>query len=154
MAQIMLWKLAFFPSMPVLQLLPSPMRLLIADDDRLVCEMLKSYAEAFGHEVVETVSGGGLAVIQSYSRHRPDAVLLDVVMPRLNGFTVCRNILSRYPEAKIILMSGVIDPDDYSIAQSGAVAYLQKPFEMSVLDALLKSVFAEQPTVPKTQAAA
>lgn len=130
------------------------MRLLIADDDRLVCEMLKRYAEACGHEVVETVSGGGLAVIQSYSRHLPDVVLLDIVMPRLNGFTVCRNILSRYPEAKVILMSGVIDPDDYAIAQSGAVAYLQKPFEMSVLDALLKSVLAERETGAKAQAVA
>ena len=130
------------------------MRLLIADDDRLVCEMLKRFCETCGHEVVEIVSGGGLSVIQSYGRHLPDILLLDVLMPRLNGFTVCRNIVSRYPDAKVILMSGIVDRDDDAVGHSGAAAFLQKPFEVGVLDALLTSISSKAANPPKSHAAA
>ncbi len=59
-----------------------------------------------GHEVVGTVTGGGLAVIQAFARYEPDAVLLDLMMPRFNGLTVCHALLSRKPDAKIIFISG------------------------------------------------
>ncbi len=116
------------------------MRVLIADDDRLVCEMLKEYVLACGHEVVDTISGGGITVIQSYGRYLPDVVLLDILMPRLNGFTVCHNVLSRYPNAKVILMSGQVERNHLSVTQSGAVAYLQKPFLLEELQTVLASI--------------
>jgi DNA-binding response OmpR family regulator len=130
------------------------MRVLIADDDRLVCEMVKEYVLSCGHEVLETVCGGGLSVIQSYGRHLPDVMILDVLMPRLNGFTVCHNVLSRHPEAKVILMSGQVDRSNYSVTHSGAVAYLQKPFGLEELRALLISLDAETPAEPAVEAAA
>jgi CheY-like chemotaxis protein len=120
------------------------MRILIADDDRFLCRMLQRYVLACGHQVVETVSAGGLSVIQSYGRHLADLVLLDIRMPRLNGLTVCHTILSRHPDAKIVLMSGVMDRHDYSVAHSGAAAYLQKPFELEELGALLMSLAPEE----------
>jgi DNA-binding response OmpR family regulator len=130
------------------------MRVLIADDDRLVCEMVKQYVLLCGHEVVETVCGGGLSVIQTYGRQLPDVMILDVLMPRLNGFTVCHNVLSRHPEAKVILMSGQVDRSNYSVIHSGAVAYLQKPFGLEELRALLISLDTETAAEPPVEAAA
>ena len=62
-----------------------------------------------GHEVVGTVTGGGLAVIQAFARCQPDVVLLDIMMPRFNGLTVCHALLSRKPDTKIIFVSGSVD---------------------------------------------
>ncbi len=126
------------------------MRVLIADDDRLVCEMLREYVISCGHEVVEIVCGGGLSVIQSFGRHVPDVVLLDILMPRLNGFTVCHNVLSRYPNAKIILMSGQVERTHLSVAHSGAAAYLQKPFLLEDLRNVLNTL-ATAAVAPESQ---
>ncbi len=116
------------------------MRVLIADDDRLLCELLKEYVSACDHQVVEAVSGGGVAAIQSFTKHAPDVLLLDILMPRLNGFTVCSNVLSRNPNAKVVLMSGQVQADYPSVALSGAVAYLQKPFRLEQLRTVLHSI--------------
>lgn len=82
------------------------------------------------HEVVEVVSSG-LEAIQAYTRHRPDVVLMDYWMPRLNGATACRNILARDPKARIILVSGTSITKE--IAESGAVAVLNKPVQLEQL---------------------
>ena len=118
------------------------MRILIADDDLLLCELLKEYVSACDHEVVETVSSGGAATIQSYNRHEPDVVLLDVLMPRLDGLLVCSNVLSRHPNAKIVLMSGQVQRNSDLVAKSGAVAYLRKPFHLEELREVLNSIAA------------
>jgi two-component system response regulator MprA len=113
------------------------MRILIADDDRLFAEYLTALVVDCGHEVVATVTGGGLATLQSYARHRPDVALLDVIMPRYNGFTVCQQLVSRDPAARVILMSGLVAADYPSLASSPACGYLSKPFVMAELHAAL-----------------
>src|ERR1700712_388892 len=103
------------------------MRVLIADDDKLVCDLLSQFVRFCDHEVVATVSGGGLAVIQSFARLQPDVVLLDVLMPRFNGLTVCHALKSRQPDAKVILMSGMVDEMHPFVASCGADGFLPKP---------------------------
>jgi PleD family two-component response regulator len=61
------------------------MRVLVADDDRDFAAALSGLVRACDHEVVDTVTKGGLSVIQSYAQHQPDVVLLDIMQPRLNG---------------------------------------------------------------------
>src|SRR3954470_2350859 len=94
----------------------SPMRVLIADDDRLLCTMLKLMVEECGHEVVGAVSGGGLEVMRTFAATLPDVVLLDVLMPRCNGLTACHAILSRKPDTKVLFMSGMVDHDHPYVA--------------------------------------
>ena len=113
------------------------MRVLIADDDREMVEVLTAYVEECGHEVVGTVTGGGLAVIQAFARYEPDAVLLDIMMPRFNGLTVCHALLSRKPDAKIIFISGQLDGSHPFVSGSGAAAYLQKPVSPAALRSAL-----------------
>ncbi len=111
------------------------MRVLIADDQRSVGTTLAAMAEACGHEVVEVV-GSGLEAIQAYDRQKPDVILIDYWMAKLNGATACRNILAKDPAARIILVSAWV-PDHDLAAESGAIALLPKPVDLPRLKAAL-----------------
>ena len=108
------------------------MRVLIADDQKSVGTSLAELVRLCHHEVVEVV-GSGLEAIQSYSKHKPDVVLMDYQMPKLNGATACRNIMAKYPEARVILVSG----SSKDITGSGALALLIKPVKLDQLYAAL-----------------
>lgn len=110
------------------------MRVLIADDQKDVGTTLADLVIHCNHEVVGVVSSG-FEAIQAYSRHRPDAVLMDYWMSKLNGATACRNILAKDPAARIILVSGSLPNMD--IGDSGAVAVLAKPVNLHDLYAAL-----------------
>jgi DNA-binding NarL/FixJ family response regulator len=115
------------------------MRVVIADDDKQIVEVLAAFVAACGHEVVDTVTAGGLAVIQSCARHQPDIVLLDIIMPKFNGFTVCQQLVSRNPNVKVLLISGLVDCGYPSVSNCGAVGYLQKPMRFEqIQEALAK----------------
>jgi DNA-binding response OmpR family regulator len=116
------------------------MKVLIADDDKELAEVLANCVTACGHEVVGTVTGGGLAVIQAFARCEADAVLLDIMMPRYNGLTVCHALLSRKPDAKVIFVSGSADKSDPFVKGCGAAGYLQKPVGLTELREALDAV--------------
>jgi DNA-binding response OmpR family regulator len=126
------------------------MRVLIADDDRLICKMLTLFVEECGHEVVGSVFAGGLAVMKAFAETLPDAVLLDVFMPRCNGLTVCHAIQSRKPDTKVIFMSGMVDPDHPYVAGCRAHAFLRKPMLIEDVRKALASL--EQPVALPQQA--
>ena len=106
------------------------MRVLIADNEKGVGSTLAALVERCGHEVLQVV-GSGLEAIQAYSRLKPDVVLMDFSMPRLNGATASRMILSKDPDAKIILVSGAASPAQ--LADTGVVAILPKPVDLDKL---------------------
>jgi CheY-like chemotaxis protein len=112
------------------------MRVLIADDQRSVGTTLASLVSHCQHEVVEIV-GSGLEAIQAYNRHHPDVVLMDYWMSKLNGLTACRNILSKDPSARVILVSGQSPLDE--LADSGAIAVLLKPVSLWQLESALNT---------------
>jgi CheY-like chemotaxis protein len=121
------------------------MRVLIADDQRNVGTTLADLVSNFDHEVVEVV-GSGFEAIQAYHRHHPDVVLMDYYMPRLNGATACRHILSRDPAASVILVSGVAGAED--LTHSGAIALLAKPIDLAKLKILLNTPRADSSSRP------
>ena len=110
------------------------MRILIADDQRSVGTTLAALVSHCQHEVVEVV-GSGLEAIQAYDRYKPDVVLMDYWMAKLNGATACRNIVSKDPAARVILVSAwspTEHPED-----SGAIAVLAKPVDLELLEKAL-----------------
>jgi two-component system chemotaxis response regulator CheY len=113
------------------------MRVLIADDQKDVGRALAELVRICNHQVVAVV-GSGLEAIQGYAQLQPDLVLMDYRMPKLNGATACRNILSKDPAARIILVTAWSPSDDSS--KSGAIAILPKPVALDRLDALLQIV--------------
>ena len=112
------------------------MRVLIADDERAVATTLAALVRQCGHDVVDVV-GSGLEAIQCYTKHKPDVVLMDYRMPRLNGATACRMIVSKDPAARVILISGTAAERD--LVDSRAIAILKKPVSLDELYAALYS---------------
>jgi len=111
------------------------MRILIADDQRSVGTTLAALVSHCQHEVVEVV-GSGLEAIQAYDRYKPDVVLMDYWMAKLNGATACRHIVSRDPAARVILISAWSPPTDPR--ESGAMAILSKPVDLEHLEKVLR----------------
>lgn len=112
----------------------SGVRVLIADDQKGVGTTLAAMVTHCQHEVVEVV-GSGLEAIQAYDKHKPDVVLMDYWMAKLNGVTACRNIVAKDPTARVILVSAWSPANDLSGA--GAIAILPKPVDLKRLEAAL-----------------
>src|SRR5205814_794169 len=110
------------------------MRVLIADDQKSVGTSLAELVGISHHQVVEVVDTG-MEAIQAYARHRPDVILFDYRMPKLNGITACRYILAKDPNARVILISGWSAPVEPEL--SCAIAILSKPVALPMLDAAL-----------------
>ena len=112
------------------------MRVLVADDEKGVATVVADLVRSCEHEVVDVVNSG-LEAIRSYQRHKPDVVLMDVNMSRLNGLTACRNILCGDPSGRVVFLSGSATAALLAPHQSGAVAVLQKPVSIEDLKTLL-----------------
>ena len=108
---------------------------LIAEDYEDIRQMTRIMIELIGFDVIEAANG--YEAVEQAKRNKPDVVLMDYYMPRLNGATACRNILSRYPGANVILVSGVVEAED--ISNSGASAVLAKPVNLEKLRAALSA---------------
>ena len=117
-----------------------PLRVLIADDDRDLAEAIAGYVRECGHDPIATISAGGLEVIRRYGQYEPDVVLLDIMMPRFNGLTVCHALLSRDPDANIVFISGQVDSAHPFVISAGAVACLGKPIDRFKLEEILGSI--------------
>lgn len=109
-------------------------RILIVEDEYAVAENLQALLTAKGCEVT-TVGDGAEAVARARSE-KPDLVLLDIMLPKMGGFDVCR-ILKSDPstrEIKIIMITGLGRMGDVETAfQNGADDYLIKPFDSARL---------------------
>ncbi len=113
-------------------------KILVIDDDIAICESLKNYFEKEGYEV-KTVNDGA-AGIDSFRLYNPDIVLLDIVLPKKDGWQVCREIreISTQP---VIMISAKGETFDKVLGlELGADDYLVKPFDIKELSARIKAV--------------
>ncbi len=115
-----------------------PKRLLIADDSRAVVDTLAAAFEEAGWDVVTAADGE--EVFRRLAAGLPDALLLDVYMPRLNGADVCRVVKShpQWKKAFLVLMSSRLTEAEHQMyLRLGADQLLKKPFEPAVALELL-----------------
>ncbi|HWY51836.1 MAG TPA: response regulator transcription factor [Chthoniobacterales bacterium] len=115
------------------------MRVLIADDQPSVGSTLALLVSAAKHHVVKVVCSGAEA-IRAYHTYKPDIVLMDYSMARLNGGTACRYILTEDPGARIVFVSSRPASELVNI---GAVAILPKPVDLKELEELLNDMDAQ-----------
>lgn len=115
------------------------MRVLIVDDQSSVGSMLALLVSAAKHHVVKVVASGADA-IRAYHTYKPDVVLMDYSMGKLNGGTACRYILTEDPGARIVFVSSRPPTD---LADLGAVAIMRKPVELKELEELLNHLDAQ-----------
>jgi CheY-like chemotaxis protein len=123
-------------------------RVLIADDEIGFSTVLADLVRSCGHEVVAVVHSG-LDAIRSYRQHKPDVVLMDFAMARLNGLTACRNILSDDPEGCVLFLSGLSERAELTPEYSGAAAVLQKPITRVRLEQVLNDAASRRQSAPK-----
>jgi two-component system response regulator MprA len=108
------------------------MRILVVDDDRAVRESLRRSLQFNGYQV-ET-AGDGLQALESVTAARPDAMVLDVMMPRLDGLEVCRRLRSTGDDLPILVLTARDAVSDrVSGLDAGADDYLPKPFALEEL---------------------
>ena len=113
-------------------------KLLIVDDDPNICDMLKLYFENEGYKI-KTANDGvvGLATFKVYN---PDLVLLDIMMPKKDGWQVCREIREISPKPVIMITAKGEVFDKVLGLELGADDFIVKPFDMKELSARIKAV--------------
>ena len=111
---------------------------LIVEDDRNIAELLQMYLEKEGYAV--TVAADGGQGLQKFRSIKPDLVLLDVMMPVMDGWSVCRAIRPAAPTPIIMLTAKGETDDKVSGLKAGADDYVTKPFEMKEVLARIEAV--------------
>ena len=113
-------------------------KILIADDDKNICELLRMYLEKEDYSVV--IAGDGEEALKKFDEETPDLILLDVMMPKLDGWQVCRE-LRKKSECPIIMITAKGETFDKVLGlELGADDYVVKPFEPKEIVARIKAV--------------
>jgi len=115
------------------------MRILVVDDDRAVRESLRRSLEFNGYQV--ELAGDGTTALDAISQNRPDAMVLDVMMPRLDGLEVARRLRTAGDDLPILVLTArEAVSDRVAGLDAGADDYLPKPFALEELLARLRAL--------------
>src|SRR5690349_8236711 len=114
-------------------------KLLIVEDDPAIQRMIGDYFRHVGYDIIIASDGeSGARMAQS---ERPTAMILDLMLPRMDGLAVCRQVRERSPALPIIILTAKDDVVDKVVGlEMGADDYLTKPFSLRELEARLKTV--------------
>ena len=120
------------------------MRVLIVDDDRLVCESLKIILQADPEIEVAGTGGGGREAVELFKKLMPDVLLMDIRMEGMTGLEAGEQILAEMPDARILYLTTFSD-DEYIIKalRIGAKGYLLKQ-KLDNIAPALKAVYSGQ----------
>lgn len=115
------------------------MKLLIAEDDQYIRQGLRDLLENEGYEVVEAEDGD--KALQQYEAQNPDFVLLDIMMPKRDGYEVCREIRRLSADVPVIFISAKSEEIDRVLGlELGADDYIMKPFGTREVIARIRAV--------------
>ncbi|MBB4949714.1 DNA-binding response OmpR family regulator [Kitasatospora gansuensis] len=131
---------------------PATPRILLVEDDEVIREATRMALERYGFPV--DTAADGLEGLERFRAQRPDILLLDVMLPLLDGVGLCRRIREE-SQLPILMMSARTEPIDVvSGLEAGADDYITKPFETAVLVARIRTVLRRTRTVPEPPAEA
>lgn len=120
-------------------------RILVADDELYILKMLDFRLKRLGHEIIDAVDGG--QALEIATREKPDLVLLDIMMPVMDGFQVLRKLKSQ-EETKnipvIMLTAKSQEKDIVTGLEAGAADYVTKPFNFAELIARVNRALASR----------
>lgn len=125
----------------------SRLKVLVADDDPLARRVVRDALQDAGMTVVADAANGREAV-ELALHYRPDLVLMDVVMPELDGITAARRIHEEAPEIRVVMLS-MSEDDDLGVLgiRAGAAGYVTKDVDVLRLPGMLERVAAGEPAV-------
>ncbi|MEW6724923.1 MAG: response regulator transcription factor [Bacillota bacterium] len=115
-----------------------PKRILVVDDESRIRQMLCSYLQKEGYESLE--AGDGKAALELARRHRPDLIILDLMLPEMDGYEVCRRLRAEGSIPVIMLTARSDEVDKLLGLELGADDYVTKPFSPRELVARAKAV--------------
>ena len=123
-------------------------KILVVDDEKNICDLLRMYLEKEGYSVV--IAYTGLDAVNIFASENPDLVLLDVMLPQLDGWQVCREI-RKISETPIIMLTAKDEVFDKVLGlELGADDYITKPFDTKELVARIKAVLRRTTQVKET----
>ena len=115
------------------------MKILLVEDNKTIGNNIKKYLELENHTVVRAENG--LYALEVAKRNEFDVIVLDLMLPGMDGITLCKNIRKTHPDTAIIMATakGQLD-DKLEWFESGADDYLVKPFDLKELDARIQAI--------------
>lgn len=113
-------------------------KILVVDDDLNICELLRLYLTKEGYNVV--IANDGVTAVTMFQEESPNLVLLDIMLPKLDGWQVCREI-RKFSETPIIMLTAKGEVFDRVLGlELGADDYVVKPFDTKEIVARIKAV--------------
>jgi DNA-binding response OmpR family regulator len=114
-------------------------RVLVVDDDATVSDVVRRYLERAGYAV--TLAEDGRAALERFSEQRPDLVVLDLMLPGIDGLAVCQRMRAEVPELPVVMLTALGDEADRVLGlELGADDYVTKPFSPRELVLRVQSV--------------
>ncbi len=126
----------------------NPIKVMIVDDHPVVRDGLKNMLLAFDDLMLVGEAENGNAALACCSQSLPDVILMDIIMPEMDGINAARAILAQYPQVRIIMLTSY--PKDDLIQESleaGAIGYLLKNASIDTLAGAIRSAYSGQPTL-------
>ena len=123
-------------------------KILVVDDDKNICELLRLYLEKEGYSV--QLAFNGREGLDAFEKFNPDLVLLDVMMPSIDGWQVCREI-RKTSECPIIMITAKGETIDKVLGlELGADDYVVKPFDSKEVVARIKAIMRRTSSAPES----
>jgi len=119
-------------------------KILVAEDNPDLREMLTMRLEVYGYSVIP--AGDGEEALKKAKEDGPDLLLLDLMMPKIDGFEVCRMLKfdDKYKDLPVIVLSALDQQSDRQRAtECGADAYFIKPFDLELLRVKIESLIGK-----------
>ena len=113
-------------------------KILVVDDDTNICELLRLYLEKEGY-VVKIVNDG-VSAINAFKQENPDLTLLDIMIPKLDGWQVCREVRQSSKVPIIMLTARSDERDELLGFDLGVDEYISKPFSPKILVARVEAI--------------
>lgn len=113
-------------------------KILVVDDDSNICELIRLYLEKEGYTV--KIVNDGVSAVNAFKQENPDLMLLDIMLPKLDGWQVCREI-RKFSDKPIIMLTAKGETFDKVLGlELGADDYMTKPFDTKEMVARIKAV--------------
>lgn len=113
-------------------------KILVVDDDKNICELLRLYIEKDGFQVV--IANDGKRALEMFRAEQPDLIMLDIMLPELDGWQVCREIRQNSKVPIIMLTAKSEERDELLGFDLGVDEYISKPFSPKILVARVEAI--------------
>jgi DNA-binding response OmpR family regulator len=123
-------------------------QVMVVDDDDTVASVVVSYLQRAGHSTRQI--GDGAEALQAVATHPPDLMVLDLMLPGVDGLEVCRQVRASWPRLPVVMLTALAEPDDRIAGlELGADDYVTKPFSPRELVLRVESVLRRVADAPQ-----